>query len=167
MKSILQCPSDHKYCVLQLICSLFLQGLEYMHYNNIIHRDLKPENLLLTGEGQVKISDFGSASHRVNGDDLMEDTCGTRCFFAPEMCSEDGKQYSGKKADIYALGVCLYMLVYGTVPFTQSDSVLDLFDAIRTQEVPYPPKDEYPLSPDLKVLWMRALCRGYCICHGT
>lgn len=122
-----------------------------MHYNNIIHRDLKPENLLLTGEGEVKISDFGSACHRANGDDLMEDTCGTRPFFAPEMCCEDGKHYSGKKADIYALGVCLYMLVYGAVPFCKCDSVLDLFDAIRIQEVSYPPKDGKPLSSDLKV----------------
>ncbi|GMH40079.1 hypothetical protein BSKO_07983 [Bryopsis sp. KO-2023] len=134
-----------------------LKGLEYMHFNNIIHRDLKPENLLLTAEGCVKISDFGNACHRADGDDMMDDTSGTRPFFAPEMCSEDGRRFSGKKADVYALGVCLYMFVHGKVPFQSSESVLELFEKIRTKEVDFPDVEGRQLSKPLKNLLKRLL----------
>eukprot|EP00803_Ostreobium_quekettii_P001747 evm.model.scf_722EXC.5 EVM.evm.TU.scf_722EXC.5 scf_722EXC:51151-58080(+) len=115
-----------------------LKGLEYLHSNNIVHRDLKPENLLLSSEGIVKISDFGSATLCENGVDTLEDTLGTRCFFAPEMCDEGGAAYSGMKADIWALGVSLYMFIFGHCPF-QGDSILDLFNAIKTEPLHFPP----------------------------
>lgn len=80
-----------------------MKGLEYLHFNNIIHRDLKPGNLLLTGEGSVKIGDFGTACYREDGNDMMDDTCGTRVFFSPEMCSDTGESYSGHLLSIHLI----------------------------------------------------------------
>ena len=110
-----------------------IKGLDYLHYQNVIHRDIKPENLLLTEHGSVKLSDFGSASYIPNGNDTMFDTCGTRVFFAPEMCSGEGSPYAGKKADIYAAGVVLYVLIFLRLPF-ESDNPGELFEKIRRDE---------------------------------
>jgi len=110
-----------------------IKGLDYLHYQNIIHRDIKPENLLLTEHGSVKLSDFGSASHIPDGNDTMLDTCGTRAFFAPEMCNGEGSPYGGKKADIYAAGVVLYVLIFLRLPF-ESDHPGELFEKITREE---------------------------------
>lgn len=96
----------------------------------------------------MKISDFGSASFCKDGKDTVEDTLGTRSFFAPEMCDEVGKPYSGKKSDIWALGVTLYMFTFGCCPF-QGDNLLDLFHAIKTESLKFPV--DVPVTEDLKV----------------
>lgn len=108
-----------------------IKGLDYLHYQNVIHRDIKPENLLLTENGSVKLSDFGSACRIPDGNDTMYDTCGTRVFFAPEMCS--GEPYGGRKADIYAAGVVLYVLIFLRLPF-DADSPGELFEKIRNEQ---------------------------------
>ena len=87
-----------------------MQGLSYLHENNFAHGDLKPENFLLATNGHIKIADFGSSQLTRVGD-LVNRTAGTPAFMAPEMCG--GQAYQGRTADLWALGVCLYMFVFG------------------------------------------------------
>lgn len=127
---------------------------------------MKPENLLLSSEGHVKISDFGTSKFCEDGDDTVEGTVGTRSFYAPEICGNDGKPYSGRKADIWALGVTLYMFIFGDCPF-HGESFVDLYHAITTEELHFP--QGIHVTEELKVglAWCCAgdagLCWLYCL----
>lgn len=118
-----------------------LLGLEYLHFQGIIHRDIKPANLLLCHK-QVKISDFGvsftSAGDTTDEIELAK-TAGTPAFFAPELCQNNpGKgNCVTNKIDIWALGVTLYCLLFGKVPFS-ADSEYELFEVICRDEVTFP-----------------------------
>ena len=91
-----------------------LQGLEYLHAHKIAHGDLKPDNFLLAPNGHVKIADFGSSQlTRVNG--LVNRAAGTPAFCSPEVCG--GGAYQATLADVWALGVSLYMFIYGKVKY--------------------------------------------------
>eukprot|EP01025_Chloroclados_australasicus_P049435 TRINITY_DN5630_c1_g1_i3.p1 TRINITY_DN5630_c1_g1~~TRINITY_DN5630_c1_g1_i3.p1 ORF type:complete len:491 (+),score=54.16 TRINITY_DN5630_c1_g1_i3:77-1549(+) len=129
-----------------------LKGLEYLHYNKVVHGDLKPENLLLSSEGRLKISDFGSA-RVVEHNALIQISAGTPAFNAPEMCDPAKPHYDGFKADIWALGVCLYCFVFGKVPF--AGSWVELYDAIINQPVTFP--KDVRISADLRNLLMLLL----------
>ena len=87
-----------------------LQGLHYLHANKIAHGDLKPDNFLLATNGHLKIADFGSSQLTRVGD-LVNRTAGTPAFMAPEMCGGDA--YQARIADVWALGISLYMFVFG------------------------------------------------------
>jgi serine/threonine protein kinase len=100
-------------CAAQLLSPVHVllpQGLDYLHSKSIVHGDLKPDNMLLASDGRVKISDFGSARMVDHGHTTVR-TMGTPAFLAPEMC--EGAPYHGEVADIWALGICLYMFIYG------------------------------------------------------
>lgn len=109
-----------------------LTGLEYLHKTGILHRDIKPENLLVSSDGSVKIADMGVSFRVPLGKDdcyIMSDTQGTWHFFAPEVCK--GESYDGRQADLWALGVTMYAMVYGTIPWiTDSTSPQALFNLI-------------------------------------
>lgn len=84
--------------------------MDYLHSMGVAHGDIKPDNLLLGADGRVRICDFGSA-HLCAPEDTMLRTVGTPAFFTPEMCA--GKPFSARGADLWALGVCLYIFVFG------------------------------------------------------
>ncbi|DBA93024.1 TPA: hypothetical protein ACH3X2_003363 [Trebouxia sp. C0005] len=130
-----------------------LQGLDYLHSKSIVHGDLKPDNMLLASDGRVKISDFGSARMVDHGHTTVR-TMGTPAFLAPEMC--EGAPYHGEVADIWALGICLYMFIYGTVPF-KHPSIMGLYNVIRTQPISFPSKPV--VSAPLKDLISQMLCK--------
>lgn len=90
-----------------------LQGLDYLRANEVAHGDLKPDYLLLSSTGTVKVADFGS-SQLTRACSLVNKSGGTPAFYAPEMCC--GSPSSAAAADIWALGVGLYMFVYGECP---------------------------------------------------
>ena len=92
------------------LASVVLQGLDYLHSHKIAHGDLKPDNLLLGANGHIKIADFGSSQLTRVGD-LVNRSAGTPAFMAPEMCT--GDPYHARLADVWALGACLYMFIYG------------------------------------------------------
>ncbi|GFR48549.1 hypothetical protein Agub_g10448 [Astrephomene gubernaculifera] len=128
-----------------------VKGLEYLHFNRIVHGDLKPDNLLMSSSGKVKISDFGSARF-CEKSDMIFATAGTPSFMAPEMCQ--GKQFNGFPGDIWALGICLYMFVFGRPPFT-GNTTYQIYEAIQQGELQFPPT--IPVSEELKDLLSRLL----------
>lgn len=112
--------SEAVICFQQIV-----EGLAYLHQNEITHRDLKPENVLLqsTKYGPfkylVKIVDFGLSNTHEEGR-LLRTACGSPCYAAPEMIQ--GKLYKGPMADIWSLGVVLFAMVCGYLPFEDSNT---------------------------------------------
>lgn len=94
-----------------------VNGIETCHSKNIVHRDLKCENLLLDARLKLKISDFGFA-RRTEGQNL-ETYCGSYAYAAPEVIL--GQPYEGQAADIWSMGVILFAMLAGKLPFKDSD----------------------------------------------
>ncbi|KYB27919.1 Serine/threonine-protein kinase SIK2-like Protein [Tribolium castaneum] len=91
-----------------------LSAVEYCHNRNIVHRDLKAENLLLDSNNNIKIADFGFSNYYTSGG-VLSTWCGSPPYAAPEVF--EGKKYTGPEIDIWSLGVVLYVLVCGALPF--------------------------------------------------
>ncbi|KAK6463513.1 hypothetical protein DFJ63DRAFT_285450 [Scheffersomyces coipomensis] len=141
-----------------------LLGLEYLHIQGIVHRDIKPANLLVSSDNIVKISDFGVSfasslnetddGYLVNEYDLAK-TAGTPAFFAPELCQTNFSSTSSTspslpkidyKIDIWALGITLYCLLFGKVPFN-ADSEFELFQVIVNESLKFPDHKDSFNSP--------------------
>ncbi|KAJ2852569.1 hypothetical protein IWW36_000198 [Coemansia brasiliensis] len=120
----------HKYFTQALL------GVEYLHENDIVHRDLKPENLLLTSDDTLKIADFGESIVTAHNEDKITGFSGTPAFAAPELC-QGVAEVSGEAADVWSLGVCLYMFVYGTLPFP-GHTVYEILDIISAGDLKFP-----------------------------
>ena len=107
----------------------------YLHENNIVHRDLKPENLLLTETNNVKLIDFGLCS--TEADKPMTNRCGSAVYISPEALTQ--QQYMGQPADVWAMGVILYALVDGSLPWNYDDPQ-KMYEQITTGDFA-PPKE--------------------------
>ena len=115
-----------------------LSALNHIHASKIIHRDIKPENIMYDHpNGTVKFIDFGLACQMSKGE---KDLAGTPYFIAPEVLTN----YYDKQCDIWSLGVVLYQLMSGNLPFTGT-SQETLFRAIKLKSFPIPKH----FSPDL------------------
>jgi len=139
------------------LLQILARAVEYAHVQGIVHRDLKPANILLRTDGIPKITDFGLAKLLANagGDTQDGDILGTPTYMAPEQAG--GKvQDIGPATDVYSLGVLLYEMLTGHVPF-QGVSTLDTLLQVRTQD-PVPPRRLLPRIPrDLETICLKCL----------
>lgn len=94
-----------------------VDAIRYCHDNHIVHRDLKAENILLDKDFNVKLADFGFSNYYFKGQTLKT-WCGSPPYAAPELF--EGKEYIGPAVDMWSLGVLLYVLVCGAMPFDGS-----------------------------------------------
>jgi DNA-binding SARP family transcriptional activator len=138
--------------VARQICS----ALEHAHAQGVVHRDLKPENVLLAPDGCAKLVDFGlarSVSSRLTNEGIIT---GTVFYLAPELAL--GQGFDGR-ADLYALGVMLYELTTGRLPFTGDDPVAVITQHLHAPVVPPRAKNpDIPLALD--TLIMRLLSKS-------
>lgn len=135
------------------------RAMHYAHEHGIIHRDLKPANVLLTADGQPKITDFGLAKHLQSqtGHTQTGAVLGTPAYMAPEQASGTSKRI-GPAADVYALGAILYELLTGWPPF-RGDSALDVLDRVRSEEPVSPRKLQPKIHRDLETICLKALAK--------
>ena len=118
-----------------------------------MHRDIKPDNLLLTSDDVLKIVDFGVSEMFEKPQEMVtKKTMGSPAFLPPELCESKHGDVSGKAADIWSMGVSLYCLKYGKLPF-QRTTVIEILDAIRIEDFHVPPGE----NPDLVDLFNRIL----------
>ena len=122
----------------------------YCHKHGVVHRDMKPENILFDAEGHVKISDFGF-SRFVDKKGLVNTSCGSPCYASPEVLT--GSPYDGAKSDIWSIGVILFAMVSGKLPWTKQNQI-QLFEQIKNGEYTVPKN----LSPECQDLIKHMLC---------
>lgn len=106
-----------------------LSAIKHCHAHNIVHRDLKPENIIVTPSDSIRLIDFGLSKTQQALQDSQQ-VAGTPFYIAPEVI--DMKPY-GTKADMWSVGVILYILLSGLMPFQGTDFD-EIFDKIRKGE---------------------------------
>ena len=124
-----------------------LEGINYAHKQGVIHRDLKPSNIIVTPNNEIKITDFGIA--RMEGQGLHTKTgtkMGTLFYMSPEQIQGE---YVNEQADIYSLGITLYVMLAGKLPFENTETMSDF--AVMNKIINEPikdPRDYYPAIPE-------------------
>ncbi|HET6849406.1 MAG TPA: Stk1 family PASTA domain-containing Ser/Thr kinase [Gaiellales bacterium] len=133
-----------------------LQALEFAHRRGVIHRDIKPHNMMRTEDGLLKVTDFGIA-RAANQVDMTEvgSIVGTAQYLSPEQARG---QTVGPQSDIYSLGVVLYEMLTGEVPFTGSSAVEIAMKQVNEPPVP-PSRKNRLVSPAVEAIVMRALAK--------
>jgi serine/threonine-protein kinase len=149
-------PLPHERAI--RIAAEVLDALDYIHANGVAHRDLKPENILVDAEDNIKLIDFGIASdsgaRRLTYANFTA-TLGTPNYISPEQVK--GKRGDGR-SDIYAMGVILYEMLSGKLPFSGPSPLAAMND--RLLNYPVPPSVADPsISPQLQEVLYRALER--------
>lgn len=94
-------------------------AVAYVHSKSCVHRDLKLENILLDKHENVKLCDFGFTREYEGKASYLQTFCGTICYSAPEMLK--GEKYAGEKVDVWSLGIILYALLAGELPYDEDD----------------------------------------------
>ena len=114
-----------------------LLALERAHAAGVIHRDVKPHNVMLTGEGHVKITDFGLAKINQSGDPnrtVTQGVFGTLQYMSPEQVRGYGRV--DHRSDLYSLGMTMYQMLAGRLPFDDGSSQFTLMNVIVQEELP-------------------------------
>ncbi|PRW57164.1 mitogen-activated kinase kinase 3 [Chlorella sorokiniana] len=133
--------------VLAGITARILPALAYMHSHRMVHRDIKPANILMSTDGQPKVSDFGISAFMDNTIAQCHTFLGTVTYMSPERIN--GQPYSFP-ADIWALGLTLLECATGKYPYDASGGTIQLMIQLMEEECPLPPEEEGQLSPELR-----------------
>jgi len=133
---------------LKMIIRDVVLGLEYLNGIGIIHRGIKPSNLLINNDNFIKISDFGISINKFNNNNLNFEkkisNFGTPAFSPPELCNGSNFNKIDGKIDVWSLGITIYCLYYGKLPFNGSNEY-ELFNEIINNEVFLPKTDDVDL----------------------
>ncbi|MCJ1438941.1 hypothetical protein MMC27_008331 [Xylographa pallens] len=157
------CPGDELYNYLlrhgqlptdkaQKIFTQLVGAVSYVHNLSCVHRDLKLENILLDKNENVKLCDFGFTREYEAKISHLQTFCGTVCYSAPEMLK--GEKYAGEKVDIWSLGIILYALLTGELPFDDDDEMVTKHKILSTE-----PKYPAALPADAKALISQLLSK--------
>lgn len=133
-------------------------ALDYIHANGVVHRDLKPENIMVDDADNIKLIDFGIAGHEGSRRltfAKLSNVMGTPDYISPEQVK--GKRGDGR-SDIYAIGVMLYEMLTGKVPFSGPNAFATMNERLLNN--PVPPREIDPdISPELQEIIYRAIER--------
>jgi serine/threonine protein kinase len=147
-------PAEQAVKIALAIC----EALDYLHQRGVVHRDLKPENLLVDADDRVTLVDFGIASKagaRRLTFGKFSNVIGTPDYISPEQVK--GKR-GDRRSDIYALGVLLYEMLTGQVPFPGTNALVRMNSRLTLQ--PVPPREIDPaITPEMQEIIWRALER--------
>ncbi len=138
------------------IIDSILAALEYSHSHQVIHRDLKPENVMITPEGQVKVMDFGLA--RIQGQSRLTQeglVTGTASYLAPELALGEPGDH---RVDLYALGVMMYELFTGRLPFSGDDPLSVVSQHVHAPVVP-PQRYNPRISDELQAVILKLMSK--------
>ena len=120
------------------------KALEYAHQHGIIHRDIKPANILLSERDEIKISDFGTAKISHATHTQIDGFLGSPAYMSPEQIREELVDH---RTDIYSLGVVMYQMLSGKLPFTGTNKFSMIYQI--TQHDPPPPSALRPEAPEV------------------
>lgn len=148
LRKMLQGPLDEAATlrIMEQVCS----ALAFAHQNNVVHRDIKPENILVSPEGVVKVLDFGIAKLTSASTVTRDKIVGTPEYISPEQARGDPVEPA---SDVYSLGIVLYELLAGSVPFPRSRSAEAYLAAIEVvrQHLKCEPEPLRKRNPDVQV----------------
>ena len=117
-------------------------GLAEVHRRGIVHRDVKPQNMIISSDGKVKLADFGIA-RMVSTETMSQEAMGSVHYISPEHAQ--GKA-TDARSDLYSLGICLYEMVTGTVPFDGAEAVTILLAQLNQN-----PPSPRSLNPEISL----------------
>ncbi|HWA13277.1 MAG TPA: serine/threonine-protein kinase [Burkholderiales bacterium] len=140
-------------------CSL---ALEFAHRQGVIHRDIKPANILIGAGGDIKISDFGVALHS-GGEHTHLQGVGSPAYMSPEQVQD--KELS-HQTDIYSLGVVIYQLLTGKLPFVAVNKASLLYQIINIEPLP-PSTHRTDIPPELDRVVMKAIAKDLSVRYQT
>jgi hypothetical protein len=134
------------------------EALDYAHRQGVVHRDIKPSNILLDAENKPHLTDFGLAKRdkAASAATMTGQVVGTPAYMSPEQARGDSKHVDGR-TDVYSLGVVLYQMLTGLLPFP-GDNLVEFVKALNDD--PVPPRHLNPRVPrELETVCLRAMSR--------
>ena len=137
-------------------------AVQHLHQNGIIHRDLKPENVLVNSQREPKVLDLGLAKHVEEKPDRRRtkngEFLGTLAYASPEQTMLDSNLVD-TRSDVYSLGVILFELTTGKLPFEVNDGLFDVVNRICNDDSPRPSQINSSIDPDVETIILKSLAK--------